>query len=147
MKLAGENLTKSRAKGETESNGSHEIGPAGCGGELGGRKDFFIAALALLIVVFLSYGFCLASYFLADDTWQVQFAYRVLNGEWHLAFENFVSSYLGVPALDFYRPLLGFTYILDYAVWGMAAAGWYFSNFLRLCFGFALLFHCACSEL
>ena len=139
MKPAGENLTRSRAKGEDQ--GSRDIEqPAACGAELGGRKDFFIVALALLVVVFLGYGFCMSGYFLADDTWQVQFAYRVVSGEWHLAFDNFVSSYLGVPALDFYRPLLGFTYILDYAVWGMSAAGWYFSN---LVYGYvsALLYY------
>lgn len=98
--------------------------------EFGSKKEFITAALSLLVVIFVGCGFCLASYFMADDTWQVQFAYRVLNGEWHLALDNFTSSYLGVPALDFYRPLLGFTYILDYALWGMNATGWYVTSLL-----------------
>jgi hypothetical protein len=118
-----------RPPGDSKNTCSTSAGQQQCS-EFGSKRDFLIVALVLLIVMFVGYSFCLANYFMADDTWQVQFAYRVLNGEWHLAFDNFTSSYLGVPSLDFYRPLLGFSYILDYAVWGMNAAGWYATNLI-----------------
>jgi hypothetical protein len=49
-------------------------------------KSFGFAAAFLALVVTISYGYCLSGYFLADDTWQVQFAYRVMNGESPSAF-------------------------------------------------------------
>jgi hypothetical protein len=73
----------------------------------------------------------LSGYFIADDTWQLQFAYRVLNhGEWPLLTGNFMRSYLSLPSMDFYRPLLGFSYLADYALYGVNAAGYYLTNIL-----------------
>lgn len=93
-------------------------------------KSFGFAAAFLALVVTISYGYCLSGYFLADDTWQVQFAYRVMNGEAHLLFDNFAKSYLAVPSLDFYRPLLGFTYLSDYLIYGLNPWGYYLTNLI-----------------
>jgi hypothetical protein len=93
-------------------------------------KSFGFAAAFLALVITISYGYCLSGYFLADDTWQVQFAYRVMNGEAHLLFDNFAKSYLGVPSLDFYRPLLGFTYLSDYLIYGLNPWGYYLTNLI-----------------
>jgi len=91
-------------------------------------KRFWFAAAFLATLVIIGYGYCLSGYFLADDTWQVQFAYRVLHGEAHLLFDNFSQSYLSLPALDFYRPLLGVTYLTDYLLYHMNAWGYYLTN-------------------
>ncbi len=93
-------------------------------------KSLGFAAAFLALLVTIAYGYCLSGYFLADDTWQVQFAYRVINGESHLLFDNFFKSYLGVPALDFYRPLLGFTYLSDYLIYGLKPWGYYLTNLI-----------------
>jgi hypothetical protein len=93
-------------------------------------KSFGFAAAFLALLVTISYGYCLSGYFLADDTWQVQFAYRVMNGETHLLFDNFFKSYLSLPALDFYRPLLGFTYLSDYLIYGLNPWGYYLTNLI-----------------
>ena len=87
----------------------------------------------LLIIVaatFLAFGVVLSGYFIADDTWQLQFAYRVLHGEPGLVAGNFTHSYLSLPSMDFYRPVLGLTYLLDYAVYGLFSAGYYITNIL-----------------
>jgi hypothetical protein len=91
-------------------------------------KPFSFAAILLALLVTISYGYCLWGYFLADDTWQVQFAYRVLNGESNLLWANFGRSYLSLPALDFYRPLLGFTFVGEYLLYGLNAWGYYLTN-------------------
>lgn len=91
-------------------------------------KPFCFAAILLAVLVAVSYGYCLSGYFLADDTWQVQFAYRVLNGESNLLWGNFARSYLSLPALDFYRPLLGFTFVAEYLLYGVNAWGYYLTN-------------------
>ncbi len=93
-------------------------------------KPFGFAAAFLALLITIAYGYCLSGYFLADDTWQVQFAYRVMNGEAHLLFDNFGKSYLGLPALDFYRPLLGFTYLSDYLIYGLNPWGYYLTNLI-----------------
>jgi hypothetical protein len=91
-------------------------------------KSFGFAAAFLALLITIAFGYCLSGYFLADDTWQVQFAYRVMHGESHLLFDNFFNSYLGVPSLDFYRPLLGFTYLSDYLIFGINPWGYYLTN-------------------
>jgi hypothetical protein len=91
------------------------------------------SALPLLILAagaFAAFGVVLSGYFIADDTWQMQFVYRVFHGEWRLVLDNFTHSYLGLPSMDFYRPLLGLTYLADYAVYHTAAWGFYLTNIL-----------------
>ena len=84
----------------------------------------------IVAATFLSFGIVMQGFFIADDTWQLQFAYRVFHGEWWLVTGNFLHSYLGLPSMDFYRPLLGITYLLNYALYGTAAWGYYLTNIL-----------------
>lgn len=85
----------------------------------------------LLLIVWGSYASLIArGYFVADDLWQVNFAYKVFAGETQLIWANFVSNYLQIPGFDFYRPLLMFTVLSDYALWKTNAAGYYLTNTL-----------------
>ncbi len=99
----------------------------------------------LLLIVgatFLAFGVVMIGYFIADDTWQLQFADRVLHhGEWSLVWGNFVRSYLSLPSMDFYRPLLGLSYLLDFAIYGTCAAGFYLTNILLAAIGGVLLYY------
>jgi len=92
---------------------------------------------------FLAFGIILTGYFIADDTWQLQFCYRVFHGEWSLVTGNFYRSYLSLPSMDFYRPLLGLTYLLDYAIYGTKAAGYYLTNILLAALSSVILYFVA----
>lgn len=83
--------------------------------------------LALLVgFVWLIYAPALDSFFVADDIWQVNFAHKVLDdGRAELIWRNFVSQYLQLPSFDFYRPLLGFTFLFDYALYRLNAVGYH----------------------
>ncbi|MBS2010118.1 MAG: hypothetical protein JST01_23920 [Cyanobacteria bacterium SZAS TMP-1] len=100
--------------------------------------------LHLLLIVaatFLAFGIVMTGYFIADDTWQLQFCYRVFHGEPALVIGNFFRSYLSLPSMDFYRPLLGLTYLVDYALYHTNAAGYYLTNILMAaCAGVLLYF-------
>ena len=87
--------------------------------------------LALLaLVVFVFFLPALDGYFIADDMWQVSFAHKVLNGETELIWRNFTSNYLQLPSFDFYRPLMGFTFLADYALWRVEPFGYHLTNVL-----------------
>ena len=82
----------------------------------------------IVLATFMAFAIVMTGYFIADDTWQLQFAYRVFSGQWWLVADNFTHSYLGLPSMDFYRPLLGITYLADYALYHTAAWGYYLTN-------------------
>lgn len=86
--------------------------------------------LALLVgFVWLIYMPALDSFFVADDIWQVNFAHKVLDeGRTELIWRNFVSQYLQLPSFDFYRPLLGFTFLFDYALFRINAVGYHITS-------------------
>lgn len=88
------------------------------GAKLLANHGLGLALMAVLCA--LAYGISLGSGFVADDAWQVQFAHRVLHGESDLLWANFARSYLSIPNLDFYRPLIGFSFVLDY-IFGQAS--------------------------
>lgn len=94
----------------------------------------------LLIAVFISYWPSLTAHFNSDDMWQVNFAYQVFNGHPELVWRNFTSSYLQLPELLFYRPLLGFTFLFDYLIWKTNSTGYHVTNALLLFLNTILLF-------
>lgn len=79
-------------------------------------------------------------YFSSDDMWQVHFAYSVFNGKTELIWRNFTSNYLQLPGFGFYRPLLGFTYLSDYWLYGIWASGWHLTNLILYVCNVVLLF-------
>jgi hypothetical protein len=100
--------------------------------------------LLIVLATFLAFGVVLIGYFIADDTWQLQFANRVLHhGEWSLVWGNFCRSYLSLPSMDFYRPLLGISYLADFAIYGTIAAGFYLTNIIMAALAGVLLYFIA----
>jgi hypothetical protein len=108
--------------------------------------EHWLPLVALSFLSAVAFGIALGAGFLADDSWQLQFAYRVMHGEPELLWQNFKASYLGIPNLDFYRPLLGFSYLLDYLIAGGSPFLYHATNFL-LCTFSALLFYFLCLRL
>ncbi|MBU6450638.1 MAG: hypothetical protein KGS72_02590 [Cyanobacteria bacterium REEB67] len=119
-----------------------KLEPAPVAPEPVGPGSLLLPLLVLTLSAFAAFGVVLGGYFIADDTWQMQFVYRVFHGEWRLVFDNFTHSYLGLPSMDFYRPLLGLTYLADYALYHTAAWGFYLTNILlAILAAFALFFY------
>lgn len=89
-----------------------------------------VIQLALLVgFVWLIYAPAMDSFFVADDIWQVNFAHKVLDdGRVELIWRNFVSQYLQLPSFDFYRPLLGFTFLFDYSLYRLNAVGYHLTS-------------------
>ena len=82
----------------------------------------------LLGVILFCYAPSLGSFFVADDIWQVNFAHKVFEGRTELILRNFTSNYLQLPSFGFYRPLLGFTFLLDYFFWATNAVGYHITS-------------------
>ena len=104
------------------------------------KNSSVIYIAGLVLICFLSFGMTLFCFFSSDDMWQVHFAYSVFNGKTELIWRNFTSNYLQLPGLGFYRPLLGFTYLFDYWVYGVWASGWHLTNLILYVFNVLLLF-------
>ncbi|MEZ4486665.1 MAG: glycosyltransferase family 39 protein [Cyanobacteriota/Melainabacteria group bacterium] len=103
------------------------------------RTIFYIGGLVLLTG--LAFGVAIDGFFVADDMWQVNFADKVLRGgRTELIWRNFTSNYLQIPSLDFYRPLLGFTFLLDYAIYGVRAWGYHLTSLLLYLCSVILIF-------
>ncbi len=84
----------------------------------------------LVFLSLLAFGISVDGFFVADDFWQVNFANKVFEGRTDLIWKNFTSNYLQIPSLDFYRPLLGFTFLFDYAVYKTWSPGYHATNLL-----------------
>jgi hypothetical protein len=84
----------------------------------------------LLSVILFCYAPSLGSFFVADDIWQVNFAHKVFDGRTELILRNFTSNYLQLPSFGFYRPLLGFTFLLDYFFWATNALGYHITSLI-----------------
>src|SRR5579883_1714583 len=91
-------------------------------------KRLTLQIIILLGVVWLCYWPSISSFFLADDIWQVSFAHKVFDGRTELIWRNFTSNYLQLPSFDFYRPLMGFTFLFDYFLNGARPAGYHLTN-------------------
>ncbi len=99
-----------------------------------------IQILVILAVVVCSYAPSLDSFFVADDIWQVNFAHKVFDGRTELIWRNFTSNYLQLPSFDFYRPLLGFTFLFDYFFYGTNAVGYHVTSLALYLSTVALIF-------
>lgn len=99
-----------------------------------------IQTVIILGVVLWSYAPSLDSFFVADDIWQVNFAHKVFEGRTELIWRNFTSNYLQLPSFDFYRPLLGFTFLFDYFFYGTNAIGYHVTSLLLYLSAIALIF-------
>lgn len=103
------------------------------------RTIFYIGGLVLLTG--LAFGVSIDGFFVADDMWQVNFADKVVrDGRTELIWRNFTSNYLQIPSLDFYRPLLGFTFLMDYALYGVRAWGYHLTSLLLYLSSVILIF-------
>ena len=94
----------------------------------------------LVFITCLAFGISLGGFFVADDMWQVNYADEVSRGRIELIWRNFTSNYLQIPSLDFYRPLLGFTFLADYFLYGIWSPGYHLTNLLLYLASVILLF-------
>ena len=94
----------------------------------------------LVFISILSFGISVDSFFVADDMWQVNFTDNVFNGRTELIWKNFTSNYLQLPGFDFYRPLLGFTYLFDFFAYKVWAPGWHITSLFLYITSVVILF-------
>ncbi|MBZ0184850.1 MAG: hypothetical protein K8F91_01270 [Candidatus Obscuribacterales bacterium] len=81
----------------------------------------------LTIFIYLN---TLDSYFVADDLWQVHYCFATLSGDIDLLWRNFSGNFIELPGAEFYRPLLGVTYLLDYCLSGTNPLAYHLSNLI-----------------
>lgn len=105
-----------------------------------------LAPAVLLSVIFACYGHTLNNFFVADDLWQVHYAWKTVSGNWQLIWENFSGNYIGIPGFQLYRPVLGLTFVADFLLWGINPLGYHLTSML-LYAGNVLLLYYFCLEL
>ncbi|MCA9804077.1 MAG: hypothetical protein KC777_19045, partial [Cyanobacteria bacterium HKST-UBA02] len=92
-------------------------------------------SLITILVLVVSAG-TLGNYFVADDLWQVHYFSQIMGGQWHLFWRNFTGSFIELPGAEFYRPVLGITYLIDCALSSGNPVGWHLTSiclYLAVC--------------
>lgn len=84
----------------------------------------------LIFPVAAIYMGSISSYFVADDFWQVHSCSRIMDGEIALLWHNFTGNFVQLPGAEFYRPVLGLSYLLDFAIWKTNPIGYHLTNIL-----------------
>jgi len=97
----------------------------------------FIILLGLICGCYMLF---VHSFFSADDLWQVHFAHRVVSGELDLLWLNFYSNYMQLPGFDFYRPILGVTFALDYLISRTDPLGYHLTSIFLFYSGVVILY-------
>lgn len=87
-----------------------------------------LCALLIAIVMALSYGRSLGSYFLADDFGEIRYVYEIFQGDIGKLLSNFTGNYMQIPSMAVYRPWLLMSLSIDYAFWKTNAFGYYLTN-------------------
>lgn len=95
-----------------------------------GRQGAVLALIALSAIVWLIFGRTLTSYFLADDFGEVAYCARILAGRYDLIWANFTGNFMQIPSMAVWRPWLLISLLVDHAVWGVNAFGFYLTNVL-----------------
>lgn len=91
----------------------------------------------ITILVLAGFAGTLGNYFVADDLWQVHYFSQILDGQWHLFWRNFTGSFIELPGAEFYRPVLGITYLIDCALSSANPIGWHLTSvclYLGVCY-------------
>jgi|AGTN01.2.fsa_nt_gi hypothetical protein len=105
-----------------------------------------LAPAVLLAIIFACYGHTLNNFFVADDLWQVHYAWKTVSGDWQLFWQNFSGNYISVPGFQLYRPVLGLTFVVDFLLWQTNPLGYHLTSTL-LYAGNVLLLYYFCLEL
>ena len=99
--------------------------------------SFFSAFLAFLILgifIFLAFGQSLTFDFVWDDFLLIVENENLRQGKkvWDLLFQGFLEIDLTLkdPTRDFYRPLILFSYLCDYGLYGLQSWGFHLTNLL-----------------
>lgn len=95
-----------------------------------GRQGAVLALIALSAIVWLVFGRTLTSYFLADDFGEVAYCARILAGQYDLIWANFTGNFMQIPSMAVWRPWLLISLLIDHAIWGVNAFGFYLTNVL-----------------
>ena len=82
----------------------------------------------VLILVALTFGRTLESFFIADDFGEVSYVHDIFSGKPNLFWSNFTGNYMQIPSMAVWRPWLLATLVFDYAIWKANAFGYYLTN-------------------
>jgi hypothetical protein len=74
----------------------------------------------------------LGSYFIVEDTTEISYAARIVQGDWHSLLTNFTGNYLQSPIMRVYRPCLLLSLIGDYAIWHANPFGYFLTGIVAL---------------
>lgn len=105
-----------------------------------------LAPAVLLAIVFACYSHTLNNFFVADDLWQVHYAWKTVSGDWQLLWQNFSGNYISVPGFQLYRPVLGLTFVLDFWLSRTNPLGYHLTSML-LYAGNVLFLYYFCLEI
>ncbi len=98
------------------------------------RQVHALAVAGLLIAVAVAYGPTLEYGFVWDDHVLIEHNEKVREAaHWESFFlESFwrIGEHSDDPSRSFYRPLVSFSYAVDYAAWGLNPAGYHLTNIL-----------------
>lgn len=104
-------------------------------------KHWFLASIALVLVVFITWSDALKGYFIADDAWHVPLVYRALDSNPELIWRQFISPYSFHDSLYLmYRPLTDISFAVDCIFWKGNAYGYHLQNLIWHAISASLVF-------
>jgi len=98
------------------------------------------SAFGLLAVVLLAYGPVIANPLLSDDL-NFRVLFRGEHLDWHKIRSELWSGWGGLVGADYYRPILTWSVVADYLVWGTNPVGYHLTNLLLHTLNALLLAH------
>ncbi len=100
-----------------------------------------LICLLLFAVVFIVFGKALGGNFIADDAWYLPIIWRGFHGEPALIWHQLQAPYTYRESLYvMYRPLVVFSWSLDYLVWHLNPFGYHLSNLIYHAINSCLVF-------
>lgn len=96
------------------------------------RVQMSLAAIVLLVLCFFSQAPCLKLGFMLDDFLHIDYVSRAFHGSPGDFLSNFYSNWGASPLMKSYRPLVSFSFFVDYLFFQANAWGYHLVNLLLL---------------
>jgi hypothetical protein len=96
------------------------------------KTQFVIGVVLIAIASFAVYAKALGVGFLGDDFLHIDYVTKAFRGDWNSFLNNFTGNWANSNVMKSYRPLTSSSLFIDYAIWGLNAAGFHLTNILLL---------------
>jgi hypothetical protein len=84
----------------------------------------------LAAIVFICFGRTLASYFLADDFFEISYVGSIFGGNYKQLLADFIGNHMHTSVMKVYRPGATLALLFDYALWRTTAWGYFLVNIM-----------------